>query len=81
MPGIKVGDGAIAASNAVITKNVEPYSIVGGNPAKPIRKRLDDQTIQALLNLKWWDWPIEKISQYASDIATGNLKILFLQIR
>ncbi|WP_218814577.1 CatB-related O-acetyltransferase [Rickettsiella endosymbiont of Dermanyssus gallinae] len=55
MPGTKIGDGAILASNAVITKDVEPYSIVGGNPAKLIRKRFDDKTTDTLLKLKWWD--------------------------
>ena len=79
MPGVKIGDGAILASNAVVTKDVEPYSIVGGNPAKLIRKRFDEQTIHALLNLKWWDWPIEKISQHANEIATGNSKLLSIE--
>lgn len=72
MPGVKIGDGAIIATNSVVTKDVEPYSIVGGNPAKLIRKRFDDDTIQKLLALKWWDWPVEKITQYAEMIALGN---------
>lgn len=76
MPGIHIGDGAIVATNSVITKNVEPYSVVGGNPATLIRKRLDDETIQLLLSLKWWDWNVEKITRYAKDIATGNKKLL-----
>lgn len=76
MPGIRIGDGAIIATNSVVTKNVEPYSIVGGNPAKLIRDRFDEETIRALLKLKWWDWPIEKITQHANDIATGNMALL-----
>jgi virginiamycin A acetyltransferase len=76
MPGVKVGDGAIIATNSVVTKDVEPYSIVGGNPAQLIRKRFDDETIKSLLDLKWWDWPIEKINQYAADIAMGNKNLL-----
>lgn len=76
MPGIKIGDGAIIATNAVVTKDVEPYTIVGGNPAKLIRNRFDDKTIQALLELKWWDWPIEKITEYASRLVSGDVLIL-----
>jgi len=62
LPGIKVGDGAILGASAVITKDVEPYTIVGGNPAKVIRKRFAQETIDYLLELKWWDWDIKKIS-------------------
>jgi len=76
MPGIQIGDGAIIASKSVVTKEVEPYSIVGGNPAKLIRKRFDDKTIANLCQLKWWDWPFEKITQMANLIAKGN-DILF----
>jgi virginiamycin A acetyltransferase len=75
MPGIKIGDGAIIATNSVVIKGVEPYAIVGGNPAKLIRKRFDDDTIQKLLALRWWDWPIEKITQYADQIAVGDTNI------
>ncbi|MDE3740905.1 CatB-related O-acetyltransferase [Maribacter polysaccharolyticus] len=71
MPGIQIGDGAIIASNATVTKNVEPYSIVGGNAATLIRKRFTASEIEALLQLKWWDWPIGKITRYASTL-TGN---------
>lgn len=76
MPGIQVGHGAIIATNSIVTNNVEPFSIVGGNPAKLIRKRFDEDTIQSLLRLNWWDWPIEKLTKYAKDIAIGNLDIL-----
>jgi len=72
MPGVNIGDGAILASNSLVTKDIEPYSIVGGNPAKFIRQRFDDSTIQKLVGLKWWDWPIQKITRYAKDIAQGN---------
>ena len=74
MPGVKIGDGAILASNSVITKDVDPYSIVAGNPAELIRKRFDDEIIQKILELKWWDWPFEKISKNAHDITTGNMQ-------
>lgn len=75
MPGIKIGDGAIIASRAVVTKDVEPYSIVGGNPAQLIRKRFDDETIQKLINLAWWNWSFEKITANAKAIAEGDEKL------
>nr|WP_321412111.1 CatB-related O-acetyltransferase [uncultured Carboxylicivirga sp.] len=71
MPGVKIGDGAIIASNSTVVKNVEPYSIVGGNPARLIRKRFSEETIQILLKLKWWEWDIEKITQ-SIQILSGN---------
>lgn len=76
MPGIKIGDGAILATNAVITKDIEPYTIVGGNPGKLIRKRFDDETTKKLLKLKWWDWPIEKIKENFNDITNGDFILL-----
>jgi virginiamycin A acetyltransferase len=63
MPGVKIGDGAIIGSKSVVTKDVEPYTVVWGNPAKPIRKRFSDTQIQKLLDLKWWDWPLEQITK------------------
>lgn len=76
MPGVKIGDGAIIGTNSVVTKDIEPYSIVGGNPATLIRKRFDEQTIALLLKIKWWDWDFEKITKYAKDIAMGNKSFL-----
>lgn|SRR5690606_5314808 len=63
MPGVKVGDGAIIATNATVVKDVAPYTIVGGNPAKEIRKRFSIEKIAELLALKWWDWDIKKITE------------------
>lgn len=71
MPGVTVGDGAVISTNATVTKDVEPYTIVGGNPAKPIRKRFPEEQIAILLKLKWWDWEIEKITRNVA-ILTGN---------
>ncbi|MEM1136019.1 MAG: CatB-related O-acetyltransferase [Bacteroidota bacterium] len=71
MPGVKIGDGAIIAAKSVVTKDVEPYTIVGGNPAKEIRKRFLPAQIDTLLKIKWWDWPIEKITKHIHHL-TGN---------
>jgi len=61
MPGIHIGDGTIIAANSVVTKDIPAYHIVGGNPAKVIRKRFDDDLIQYLLDITWWNWTAEKI--------------------
>lgn len=63
--GVKVGNGAVIGAHSVVTKDVEPYSIVAGAPAKHIRYRFDDDTVNKLLALNWWDWPDEKVAQYA----------------
>jgi virginiamycin A acetyltransferase len=76
MPGIKIGDGAIIATNSVVTKNVDPYTIVGGNPTKIIKKRFDDSVIQLLLDLQWWNWPIEKITPNIPILCSNNLEKL-----
>ena len=74
MPGIYVGDGAIIAANSVVTKDVPDYHIVGGNPAKIIRKRFDDNLIQYLLKIKWWDWSAEKIFNNLEILCSSNLE-------
>lgn len=76
MPGVKVGDGAIIASGSIVTKDVAPYSIVGGNPANLIRKRFDDKTIELLLEIKWWDWNVEKITDNLDVITSGDVDSL-----
>lgn len=68
MAGVTIGDGAIIASRAVVTKDVEPYSIVGGVPAKPIRKRFSEEKIAELLEMEWWDWSEQEIQQRLPEI-------------
>lgn len=66
LSGVKIGDGAVIGAKAVVAKDVAPYSIVVGNPAREVGKRFDDKTIKKLLRIKWWDWPIDKIRENAS---------------
>ena len=73
MARVHIGDGAIIAARAVVTKDVPPYTIVGGTPAKEIRKRFDAEVIQQLLILKWWNWSTDKIRQCLPYIAEGKM--------
>lgn len=74
MPGIHIGDGSIIAANSVVTKDIPPYSIAGGNPCKLIRKRFDDDLTAYLLNLRWWDWDADKIFRNMDALCCGNLQ-------
>ena len=76
MPGVKVSDGAIIASKSVVTSDVPAYGIVGGNPAKLIKKRFDDATINKLLAIAWWDWSSEKITAHLDAITHSDIDVL-----
>lgn len=73
MSGVHIGNGAIIGTRAVVTKDVEPYTIVGGMPAKPIKKRFNDKTIEKLQSICWWNWDKEKIREKMNDIMCGNI--------
>jgi virginiamycin A acetyltransferase len=76
MAGVTIGDGAIIASRSVVAADVPPYAIVGGNPAQVIRRRFDDATIARLLQVAWWDQPVDWISRHLNLIRGGDIDAL-----
>jgi len=76
MPGVTIGNGAIISSRSVVTSDVPAYAVVGGNPAKVIKKRFTDETIAALEKLAWWNWPVEKITQNITAIVSNDIDVL-----
>ncbi|MEA5095010.1 Virginiamycin A acetyltransferase [bioreactor metagenome] len=73
LSGVNIGDGAIIGARAVVTKDVAPYTVVGGIPAKEIKKRFDEETIKKLQQLQWWDWSFDKIKQRLPYIMDGSV--------
>ena len=76
MPGVQVGDGAIIAAKSVVVSDVPPYTIFGGNPAKCVRQRFDEDAIRALLEVAWWHWDIKKITRNLEKIVTADIEAL-----
>lgn len=76
MPGIAIGHGAIVAARAVVSRDVPPYSIVAGNPAKVVKQRFDPQTVARLLAVAWWDWPVDKVSRNLDAIRGADISRL-----
>ncbi len=76
MPGVTIGNGAIIATASVVTRDVPPYAIVGGNPAALLRYRMDAGAIERLQRLAWWDWPAEKVTRNVRAICADDLDVL-----
>ncbi|MFK8182924.1 MAG: Vat family streptogramin A O-acetyltransferase [Phormidesmis sp.] len=76
MPGVTIGNGAMVAAKAVVVKDVEPYTIVGGNPATEIRQRFEDEVVRSLLDIAWWNWDIEKITRNLDKITAADIEAL-----
>lgn len=73
MPGVTIGHGAIIAARSVVTHDVPPYAIVGGNPARTMRMRFDERTVERLLAIAWWDWPVDRIGRNLNAIRAGDI--------
>lgn len=72
LPGVHIGDGAIIGAGSVVAKDIPPYTIAAGNPCRIIRKRFDDELIEYLLALKWWDWDAEKIFRNMEILCSAD---------
>lgn len=76
LPGVRIGDGAVIGARSVVAGDIPPYAVAVGNPARIVRYRFDEATIAALLELAWWSWPAERITEALPAIQTGTLAAL-----
>jgi virginiamycin A acetyltransferase len=72
MPGVQIGHGAIVAAGSVVTGDIPPYAIAGGNPARVLRMRYDEDDVARLLRAAWWDWPVALVTEHARNIMSGT---------
>lgn len=72
LPGLTIGDGAVIGAHSVVTRDVAPYAVVAGNPAREVRRRYDETEVASLLETRWWDWPIDLITDHAATLMTGT---------
>ncbi len=77
MPGVKIGHGAIIGTRALVTRDVEPYAIVGGNPARTIRSRFDEASVKMLLEMQWWDWSDDQLKGAMAILTSGDTAALY----
>ncbi|MGE4353899.1 MAG: CatB-related O-acetyltransferase [Oscillospiraceae bacterium] len=77
LSGVRIGDGAVIGARAVVTKDVPPYTVVGGVPGKEIKKRFDEETVRKLRQIEWWNWPVDKIRRFLPDIINGEIDKLY----
>lgn len=81
MSGVTIGDGAVVAAHAVVAKDVPPYTVAGGNPAKPIRRRFTEEQILSLLDIRWWDWPDEVVRAAHERLQSDRIEDLIAYAR
>ena len=81
LPGVHIGDGAIIGANSVVGSDIDPYTIVAGNPAKVLRKRFDDELINLMLRFKWWDKSIEEINALIPILTDSNLETVRIKLK
>lgn len=81
LPGVRIGDGAIIGANSTVGSDVEPYTIVAGNPARVIRKRFDDELIEVLEEVKWWDLPADEINELIPVLSCSDLEKVKRKLR
>ncbi len=77
LPGVKIGDGAIIGARALVSKDVEPYNVVVGNPGRVIKQRFSDDEVDKLLKIRWWDWPMKEVFAQQDILCSGNIDLLW----